>query len=352
MPSGEPGVAVHHHQLTNLNVQVEVFTICSALFWKAWQPIVLGFFHRLRQVNTSGLLVGRTPSVCDGASLHGLPCVVGQNFTQKQDPMGMMERWHVIHHFLSRRQQRIIFAGADVRFVQPAARIFSGVLADSPIADGAFESAVSLQHRIIDQFTPDLVVAFPTTNMVALVEAILAAYHAPLLHGLPPELRVPELRRHPTRLKGPAQQDMLFDTFLSRLYGRPVALRKTAVARNWLCCRAHWRARKKAKREGTAPDLEACTCTRAGANAAADFQARKRLGPLAMAQAAHGVVVSTPHLTLLATNGGLTMSGYAPCKSCASWRSPAAVHAIHCRGKSPDCLDVGRCACLPKAKRV
>ena len=346
LPRSDVHVALEH-QLSAIDGSFEVFAMCSALFWKSWQPLVLDFFHRLKHVNSSGLLVGRTRSVCDGASAHGLACVVGQNFSGKQDPMGMMERWRVIHHFLTRRQ-RIIFAGVDVRFIRPAEQVFAAVRADSPIADGAFESAVSWTHKIVESFTPDIVVAFPTTNMLRFVEAILAAYHAPLLDGLPPQLRLPELLRHPTHLKGPAQQDMLFDTFLSRLYGRQVAVRKVGMARNWLCCRAHWRARKQAKRLGTTPNLESCACLRSGVDAAADRDARIRLGSLSMTQATHGVVVTTPELTVLATDGGLTVSGYAPCSNCAKWRSPAAVHAIHCRGKNPACLDVERCACWPR----
>jgi len=199
---------------------VEVFAVSSALFWRSRQELVLGFFRRLQQLNTSGLLVGRTREVCESASARGILCATGQNFTHKQDPMGTMERFSVIRHFLA-RGQRIIFAGVDVRFVRPACSMCSSALADAAgaVVDGAFEANVWWHSGVIGHFTPDVIVAFPTTNMLYFVDAVLARYTAPLLDGLPPELRVAELQKHPTRLKGPAQQDMLYDVLISTLSG-------------------------------------------------------------------------------------------------------------------------------------
>ena len=58
LPRSDVHVALEH-QLSAIDGSFEVFAMCSALFWKSWQPLVLDFFRRLKHVNSSGLLVGR-----------------------------------------------------------------------------------------------------------------------------------------------------------------------------------------------------------------------------------------------------------------------------------------------------
>ena len=53
-----------------------------------------------------------------------------------------------------------------------------------------------------------------------------------------------------TGLKGPAAQDLLLDVLLSALYGQHLALRKSALAEHWLCCRAHWQYDRRTGRGG------------------------------------------------------------------------------------------------------
>ena len=156
---------------------------------------------------------------------------------------------------------------------------------------------------------------------------------------------MPALRHHPTSLKGPAQQDLLLDVLLSALYGRHLSLRKTALAQNWLCCRAHWLHGRRRHGQGQpAFDTPQCKCRRHPATD--DMQhALLQIGQLPMTPTAQGVVIQTPNLSILAAKGQLIRAGYNPCANCAHWVGNE-THAIHCLGKFEKCLDVTQCACL------
>jgi len=331
--------------------EFDVFAICSSQFWAHRQALVLGFFEQLRRQRTRGLLIGRAREVCTGAVARQIPCVVSRNFTAKRDPMGMMERWVVLQHFLAQRH-RVVFAGVDVRFTLPAQAMLAAVEAAG--VDGAFESKVNLKHGRVHAFTPDVIAALPTSSMAAFVDAVLLRFHEPLYAMLPPDLRVPAIRQHPTRLKGPAQQDMLYDTLLSTLYGRPMAMRKTLVARNFLCCWSKYRMKQSTSAQrgreavrrfaGASVDAEACTCSR-NVDTAHEEVALAQLSKLSMTPHTYGVVVSTPLLRWLATNEKLVVSMFDPCAVCHKWNA-SLVHALHCQGKSPRCLNLANCECL------
>ena len=364
--------AQQHHRLDQLDVQAfHVFAVCSPLFWKTRRQLAVDFFEDLQRVQTAGFLVGRSLEVCSDASRLNIVCVLGNNFTARQDPMGMMERWHVILHFLL-RGQRIIFAGLDVRFTRPVHNMYAAAHAPDAAIDVAFEASVWWEWKIVKQFTPDIVVAFPTEKMMNFVTAVLSRYNEHLYDGLPSALRVRKLRRHMTRLKGPAQQDMLFDVLLSTLYNRHVAVRKVGLAQNFLCCQAklerklsgtrkHMSSPVDANGDSLATQAASCVCRR-GINSDEDVMARRRLGALPMMRTSYGTLLRTPYLTMLAADGKLTMSMHHLaenhhetdiCAICSAWNGYAnSTYAIHCQGKSPSCLNFDRCKCLRKPNRL
>mmetsp|Transcript_24076 Transcript_24076/g.54776 ORF Transcript_24076/g.54776 Transcript_24076/m.54776 type:complete len:201 (-) Transcript_24076:45-647(-) len=129
-----------------------------------------------------------------------------------------------------------------------------------------------------------------------------------------------------------SSQDLLMDVLLSTLYGRPIAYRKIALARNEI-------SRRGGKGGGSAelPSL---------------LQSGKQLGALEVRQVSSGVVVSSHQLTVLLSDGKMVVAHQAPCQKCSRW-SLADTYALHCLAKKPWCLDLAQCACLqPNAREA
>ena len=135
-------------------------------------------------------------------------------------------------------------------------------------------------------------------------------------------------------LAGPAQQDLLWDTLVSFLYGGSRRWeRKRVVARLQLGLPLL---------PAQAPDGEA---TNLYPNAHA-------LPRLPMRAERHGVVASTDTLTLFLTNDTMLRDGEyhgrkgRPCDTCDDWEPGRRTLALHCNRKLAECLDLRRCRCL------
>ena len=313
------------------------FTVSSRQFWHGigarpgYKAAVVGFHSQLKRMGSSSFLVSHDKSVCDEASaLHGIRCVLSRNFSSVSDPMMSMERWSIIDFYLSRGRP-IVFAGADVRFTLPLQSFHAAVQSVQPI-DAAFEGSAILygQGGTVSTFTPDIIAAYPTARMRSFVRTVLAELRAPILNALPIELRQDSLLAYRNELTGPAQQDLLMDVLLSTLHGRPVALRRTALARQILdgISGGHRLAR--------GPRIDGRS----------DLRRRKALGALEVVYTPTGHIIRSPRLDALLTMDRMTVAAYAPCapRKCAKW-DVRIVHALHCLGKHPRCLDLTQCQC-------
>lgn len=315
----------------------EVFTVASQQFWfglparEGYRSVVVQFFAQLQRIGSAGFLVSHALGVCNEATeLHGIPCVFSRNFSRRSDSMMSMERWRVIEHFMARGRP-IVCAGADVRFVQ-SIRSMQTAMQSAVHVDAAFEAAALLYSGggTVRAFTPDLILAWPTPRTVEFVRQVLAELRASPLQGLPMEMQQKRLLKYRTELVGPAQQDLLMDVLLSALHGKPVFLRRTALARELL----RLTSERQQLRRGPRIDERA------------DVRARKGLGKLHVARTPHGPVLQSPHFAALMTSDASTVTAFAPCapRKCARW-SPRLVYALHCLGKHPGCLNVSQCDC-------
>lgn len=333
--------SAEEYSLDKLDVlKYDLFVCSSSAFWSivsraGHRSVVLGFFEQAWRIGSSAFLVSHSRRVCEEANtLHGIPCVLGRGFNASFDRMMMMERFHVIQHFL-RCGRPIVFAGSDVRFTMPVKSLLIAARSEVEV-DAAFEATATRIGRedatgTVLSFTPDIIVAYPTERMATFVASVLRAFSAPVFEGLPLELRSPALLGFRKELTGPAQQDMLMDVLLSTLHGRPLSLRKAALARDILS----WpEAEQRRPRRGPRIDGRA------------DLRQRARLGGFELLQSAHGDVLRSPRLEVLMMQGKLTLAAMAPCarRKCLQW-SPRLVHALHCVGKSPACLDLSQCGC-------
>eukprot|EP00316_Scyphosphaera_apsteinii_P008420 CAMPEP_0119329910 /NCGR_PEP_ID=MMETSP1333-20130426/77000_1 /TAXON_ID=418940 /ORGANISM="Scyphosphaera apsteinii, Strain RCC1455" /LENGTH=449 /DNA_ID=CAMNT_0007339153 /DNA_START=364 /DNA_END=1712 /DNA_ORIENTATION=- len=259
-PQATSSVAVDadHYALSRLRppalLDFDVFIVSSPHFWQNLPHIVQGFFSHLKPLGSRGLLVTRHATFCESAvGLYGIPCAVSNHY--KVDDYLSKEKWQVIRHFLW-YEKPVIAAGADVRLLRPA----SWLLSLSGAVDAAFEGLV--QHDRIAEFTPDVIVAFPTPNMRAFTDKMIASIRfsesTERLLGLTAADvnfdRSTESTENLTRinttfwgmkLTGPAEQDLLFDMFVSVLYGSPHYDRKKFVARDILEAAANQPVRRK-----------------------------------------------------------------------------------------------------------
>jgi len=319
---------------------LQLFAVSSSLFWEERWPEVLSFFAHLRHDGVPAFLVGRSAKVCEGAGSHGITCVLGRTYSEADDPMGMMERWAFIRQAVA-QGRAVAYAGIDVRFFRPVASLFRAVRASVQV-DAAFEGSMTTDGRVVS-FTPDVVVAFPTARTLAFVSAVLEGMNATAFSGLPPVLHHPGLAtsHYQRYLMGPAQQDLLLDTLLSTLHGRPIALRKTLVASNVICC--HFAG------EGVGGPKCRCHMHRRlgllSLDHRAEIRAHRRLGQLPVQTTPAGAVVTTAGLTALMFQGRMTVAAFNPCGYCHRFK-PGVAHAIHCLGKNPKCLDLTQCACV------
>ena len=217
--------------LSDLDVtRFDAFTVCTPLFWRKRRQVVLGLFQNLLAVGSRGFLVSHQPEVCTAAHAEQVECVVSKRFAPERDKMMSKERWHVIMHFLA-AGRRILLVGADVRLLVSVPRLAAAV-GGVDLGFGAGTRASEPMKRIT-HFTPDLVLATPTTRAVAFVQALLELVDAPRsVAGLPVQYRRSELLNHD--LAGPAQQDLLFDTLLTVLHNKSIFLHRARNARDVL----------------------------------------------------------------------------------------------------------------------
>ena len=271
----------------------DAFTVCSPVFWRRKPDVVLQFFATLRELDFgSAFLATQDEAVCRGVRARdsSIACVVSRrmdNQSTARDTMMSMERWHVALHFLE-RGRRILHVGADMRFTRPL-RCLYAACGD---VDAAFDGAVDKSKRVLAHFTPDLLLFMPTPNAISFVQSTLEAFRAPTLAGLEPELQSAELLAHRKFLMGPGQQDLLLDHLWTTLYGRPVNIRKTTLARHAVA--------------GFPRGAEL-----------QDNQLRKQLGPLPSVCAQRGgLVVRTPRLRVLMMLHTLVIGAQYPCRDC------------------------------------
>jgi hypothetical protein len=189
--------------LDSATKRYEVFTVCTPFFWSRRRSVVLGFFANLRALGTVGFLASHSASVCADAASAGVDCVLTRHFEPSRDRMMSKARWFVLDRFLASRR-RVTFAGADIRFIAPVARMFDVSGIDGPV-DATFEGRVG--QGLLTQFTPDLIMAFATDACAAFVRQVLTRIDSePSTDGLPPQLRSEkQLLKHD--LMGPAQQE-------------------------------------------------------------------------------------------------------------------------------------------------
>ena len=315
----------------------DVVTFASPSFWLHHQPVVEGFFANLRAVRSSGLLISRNTVGCDRATAANIPCATSCHHAD--DWMLSKERWHVVRYFLSRNQS-VLVAGADVRFLRPARRLFQA----SGDVDMMFDGRVA--NGRLTFFTPDVLIAFATTRAIAFVEKILDDVRRSEAEDPEEHVRgvravdvdgaanLQVLRSRPMPLTGPAEQDLLFDTLVSYLYGRQLWARKRYVARIQL-------------------GLPLENTAEGGRNALEEgrFPYSHQLPELPMRARRHGVLVRAPSLTLFITNDTMVRDGEfqdrkgKPCGTCDDW-DPVSTLALHCNRKLPECLNISQCTCL------
>ena len=310
----------------------DIFTMASSGFWQHHTSVVTGFFHNLRAVGSRGFLVTRPrsqqTSECDRATALGIRCVSSCHYPS--DTMLSKEKWFIISYFL-RFGKAVMAAGADVRLLAPVGRLFRA----SGSVDMTFEG--NAHNGRIRVFTPDLLLAFATPRAKAFVDAVrqdiaLSDSTDPDVHvrglgvaDVGGEANLQWLKSHQTTLAGPAEQDLLVDTFASVLYNRTQRERKIFLARRQLGL----------------PLVP---------SSPSDHRRPYELGvPRLPARATRsGIEISTPRLKVLLTTERMVISAGSrdgrPCDNCDGWANEAL--ALHCNGKRPECLDLTSCACL------
>ena len=124
-------------------------------------------------------------------------------------------------------------------------------------------------------------------------------------------------------MTGPAEQDLLWDVFVSVIYNQTLWTRRRCLAR---------RALQLGFQSG---------CLGPSAYSAPSCS----LPPLDTRRTRHGTVVSTRGLTALLTDGVSMRTHAQPCSEC-GWYRPQKSLAYHCGGKHPVCLNLSACRCL------
>lgn len=345
--------------LARLDVhRYDVFTVCSDVFWRTRRSLVTSFFAHLRSVNGSGFLVAPAPSICQAAMAQiGVQCVAVQHY--RHDGALSKERWRVLLHSV-RQGHRLMYAGLDMRFLQPIPRVFDAVRTDAAV-DAAFEGRYIRHLSRVRDFTPDLIAAFPTPRLINFFERIVNLLRARSTDGLPRYMRVPQLLGF--NLMGPAEQDLLRDALLSTLYNRSVVARKYDIA-----IQAAMTMCKDARMQCIAPaiNLSLPRCPSAGgaalstasplhwACAGTGILAENVLGKLPYQATPHGGVdVRMPALSIHLTDRSVLrpVQWERHCQSLAASQCQGPLDeapplAVHCTGKDPSCLDLSRCACF------
>lgn len=244
----------------------------------------------------------------------------------------------MLSHFLS-YGKTIAFAGADMRMLAP---VQSMIEASGASIDFTFDGRV--EGGRISFFTPDFMLAFPTSRAVAFVhklihdvtmsESLRADDHTRGISAadVGGDANLQQLRTNISPLAGPAEQDLLFDSFVPVLYDRELWERKRFVAREQL----HLPTRNDLD-EGRKPYTG--------------------LRALPVRTTPYGAIVTTPRLRVFLTDDRMVLEGRTrkgrPCDQC-DWASANATLplALHCNGKFVKCLDLSGCACLSREFRA
>jgi len=321
----------------------DVFTLASPYFWQRHEPVITGFFHNLRAVGSRGLLVSRRTSHCDRATKLGFKCVTSCH--HPHDAMLSKEKWHVLRHFL-RFGKAVMAAGADVRLLAPVRSLFR---ASGTTVDMTFDGRI--HNGRIYWFTPDLLIAFATPRSSAFVEQMLrdvadsestdADVHVKGIRAadVDGEANLNTLRTHQSSLAGPAEQDLLFDSFVSFLHNTTLWARKRYVARQQLDLKPLPHQIKDEGRREYSHGL-----------------------PRLEGRWTHfGFEAVTPRLRVLLTsermvlNANMRKNGL-PCgtewrPTCGDWEASRTTLALHCGGKAAACLDLSLCPCLSNTFR-
>ena len=239
--------------------------------------------------------------------------------------------------------------GADVRLLQPSRTVLGWAAtseAGSVQHDAAFEGFTA--DRRVGLFTPDLIIAYATPRMQAFVARMLrelqladrSAERSERLRGVGQDdvggtHKYERLQRmvplySDALLTGPAQQDLLWDVFVSHLYNQTLWARKRCLARKALRLRI----------------ADGCL----GASVYSTPTGVLNLPTLDARPGRHGTVLSTRRLTALLTDGVGMRTHAQPCLDCGWYRKGASL-AIHCGGKHPGCLNLSACRCVARGAR-
>lgn len=320
----------------------DVFTVATPRFWRLYPKVLVGFFANLAAIGSTGLLIARRSTDCERAkSGYNISCAVSCH--HPIDPMMSKEKWHVLKHFLS-HGKAVAFAGADMRMLAPV-RSMREACGDSSV-DFAFDGRVANDR--IQFFTPDFMIAFPTARARAFVDRLIrdvassessdADEHTRGVAAadVDGEANLKRLRTKIMSLAGPAEQDLLFDSFVSVLYDRELWARKRFVARDQL---------------DLPPLLPMNESDEGRSPYSVDLPA------LPVRATRYGALVSTPRLRAFLTDDRMVREGRTrkgrPCDKCRSDSSWAATPplALHCNGKLVACLDLSGCTCLSRGLR-
>lgn len=337
------------HNLSALNVhEYDVFAVCSSLFWRTKRELVQTFFEHLAAIGSRGFLAANEVAVCEAASASlGLTCIVSQTF--RRDGSLSKERWRIMLDIL-RRHHRIMYAGLDVRFLQP---VSSWMRAAGPeVADAVFEGGFNMVTQTVGEFTPDLALLHPSSITIGLLERLMVALQGRSLVGLPAFLQEASLLRF--NLMGPAEQDLLRDFLLSSLYNRTVAVRKYQIARGGAASYRVGARLGAGVAVGESGELPRCGSTwearhpkwRAACAGAAIVDEADLPYRLPYRVHDNGVIVrGSGGLRVFLSNGvGLRVSSQ-PCRTCSDWDVRRTM-ALHCLTKLPSCLNLSLCSCL------
>lgn len=326
----------------------EVFTVTSKLFWRTKLHLTRLFFDHLQSIGSTGFIATADASICASVSAaYGVACVVSKHY--KNDPALSKERWHIILSIL-RRKKSIMYAGLDVRFLQPVHSWYAA----SINVDAAFEGYTSSVrgkdgHRVrVTLFTPDLVLARPTERSIAFFERLVEVIRARSLDGLPQFLQDRTLLRF--NLMGPAEQELLRDELLTALHNRTVVTRKYGLARGAAATMEGTFLAGQMVSRSTLPRCDARSlkihhnwrndaCR--GSGVVSDFD----LPPLHAMRHEHGTRIVTPLLTVLLSDGVGMRSGKWPCRPdrCGKMLVDNKTLAVHCLDKQPKCLNITNC---------
>ena len=332
--------------------EYRIFAVSSLYFWRRHRQVVVGFFNSIAAIGGGpGMLVARSTHVCDEAEKLGVRCFIPYGCSLGSSMLSR-EKWHVVKHYLAHGRP-VICAGVDVRLLQPVANLFSAFNATG--AGNAVDAAFDGRARFFDDqgpgghvlhFTPDMIVAFPTSKMRRFVDRILGELKASAwsphtrLAGVSAEdVDGPEMLQQlrervldGLELTGPADQDLLQDALMSELYGRRLWVRKQYDARMKL------RLAPLAARgvDGNKPY-------------------KMDMPALPMVRGVYGTLVKSPMLNVLLTDGRGVWDGYGanglPCSRCSDWDTRTTM-AVHCLAKESACLDLSNCSCLDEGLRA